>query len=539
MNAEHNQFAFNGGMNLFNADSSLAENEYAIGINIRVRDNTVYPILNPHEFRYLPQGKRQGLYAVGSILIIFIDGQAYYKLSTGLVWYNVINLQLDSTVDYIYGCAVPTSFNNFTRLLETSGESNSGIKLGTTTNSGLPGAFVVQDGINQPWIIYPNGAARVLHTYTEWMLTDREYVPIGKQMMFFKGILYIVAPDNKSFYRSVSGRPLDFVVNIDASGFKGGDATTTSHSVDYNAITCITSLNNDSFLVATAFACYSITPNYDNQIFGEPTFDQASMISAGVVNQNSFIEILGDYAFIDYEGLKSFNAVSQVTMENKINVFSMLVSKLFAGIVQDVCCAATFDSSALFSLKTTYGYCILIYDLLAQKFVSIDITEAVQIKQFAVIYTESERKIYAITASKLFELFGDAESFATPVIFTRAFIATNSNSQKPLEQKSAQLTTFFSDSNSDSTVVAAEVVDEKQYSARISKQLRQTLNGILFPVAPPVFTNSNKILQAINFVFMETLRGYKVSYMITWYNDARLIGFSITAGAEKTISNNI
>ena len=123
---------------------------------------------------------------------------------------------------------------------------------------------MVQDGINQPWLIQLNElinilTARKLNTYNQWSnvssgANSREYVPIGKQMMYLNSILFIVAPNGRSIYRSVSGRPLDFMVNIDVDGKKVpseiiGGAASVSFAADFDEITCITPVATEAFLL--------------------------------------------------------------------------------------------------------------------------------------------------------------------------------------------------------------------------------------------------------------------------------------------------
>jgi len=83
----------------------------------------------------------------------------------------------------------------------------------------------------------------------------REYVPVGKQMLWHDGILYVVSPNGKQIFRSVTGRPLDFMVNITPSGDKDpleavGGASSVSHSVDFEPIT---SINRLSFFIHMQF----------------------------------------------------------------------------------------------------------------------------------------------------------------------------------------------------------------------------------------------------------------------------------------------
>src|ERR1044071_7680228 len=107
-------------------------------------------------------------------------------------------------------------------------------------------------------------------------------------MAYLNGILFIVSPDRKRLYRSVSGRPLDFVVNVTQSGDKGGNAETVSYAVSQEDITCLTPLNSGELFVGTIDGCFPLQLNYDSTIFQEPTFINKDGLSAGVINQWSF-----------------------------------------------------------------------------------------------------------------------------------------------------------------------------------------------------------------------------------------------------------
>jgi hypothetical protein len=129
-------------------------------------------------------------------------------------------------------------------------------------------------------------------------------------------------------YQSVSGRPLDFMVNVDINGNKNileanGGADSVSFSFDFDQITGIyTSNATDIFIYTTANKTRLIALDYDSTIFGEPTYREAvPAINAGAVNDKSIIEVLGDFIGIGKESLVSFNAVQQLKLEAKNSIF--------------------------------------------------------------------------------------------------------------------------------------------------------------------------------------------------------------------------
>ena len=280
----------------------------------------------------------------------------------------------------------------------------------------------MQDGENVPNLIIFSSSnqtaaieVRKCKKYTEWDATTREYVPIGKQMMFFGGKLYVVGADADGnftqIYHSVSGRPLDFVVAIDETGAQidaaeaDGGADVVSYSVSYESITNIQPLNTDSFFVSTRTASYAVTPDYTRTVFGEPLFKKQYLFGASVVNQFSFVDILGDFAFIDTEGLRSFNAVQQLRNEGRNSAFSLKVAKLLRDVTQDAKASAaiTFDNYALFAVSTVFGHGVLVYDTTLQKFVSFDNftkdddTTCAPIVQFTKIDSADAHELYAVT----------------------------------------------------------------------------------------------------------------------------------------------
>tara|TARA_R110002051_G_scaffold323923_1_gene419130 strand:- start:859 stop:2592 length:1734 start_codon:yes stop_codon:yes gene_type:complete len=327
--------------------------------------------------------------------------------------------------------------------------------------------IVVQDGENTPNLIIFSSSnqtaaisVRKCVAYADWDATTREYVPIGKQMMFFGGKLYIIGADADGnftqIYHSVTGRPLDFVVAINNSGAQidaaeaNGGAGVVSYSVSYEAVTCMRPLNTDSFFISTRTSSYAVTPDYTRTIFGEPLFTKKYLFGASVVNQFSFVDILGDFAFIDTEGLRSFNAVQQLRNEGRNSAFSLKVAKLLGGdITQDakVSAAITFDNYAFFAVSTVFGHGVLVYDTTLQKFVSFDNftkdddTTCAPIVQFTKIDSADAHELYAVTMhGELIKMWSGIK-YSVAHVQTRAFNVGDSR----VDQKPLSLRTLFTD----------------------------------------------------------------------------------------------
>ena len=410
----------------------------------------------------------QAIYAVGDFMIIVQRGAARFKHRLSETWATLWDsstnptLLLDTNVEHIYIQAVPPGNSKFAyKAVDTTSDvvlDTSAAKLTRTIS-----AIVVQDGINQPNLISFSSTelsatvtVRKAYTFAQHGTTidgvvECEYVPIGKQMLYFNGKLYIVSADGKKIYHSVSGRPLDFVVAINTAGNKissveadsGADAV--SYSVSYEVITCIAPLNTESFFVSTRTASYAVSPDYSRLLFGEPMFSKKYLFGASVVNQFSFVDVLGDFAFIDAEGLRSFNAVQQLRNEGRNSAFSLKVAKLFDGIVQTRGAAISFDNYTFFSVETIYGYGILVFDGTLRKFVSLDFlkldddTTTAPIIQFSKIDTDTTHEIYGVTsAGELLRLYSGAK-YNDSFVQTKGFQTGDIR----VEQKPVQLRTLM------------------------------------------------------------------------------------------------
>lgn len=416
-------YDFSGGMHRRVDNISLQPNQYALGQNVRARFGNLEPIDLP-ALQMKPAGmvKMQGLYSAGNYLILFGDGKAYYRdASISDVFTQIVGFSMNPDADRIYAQLIPASSINYKRQSRATTSDNvagAGVDLGDTITPS-PAAMVCQDGSSQPVFIFPDASTRVVHTYGEWTTDDREYIPIGTIMTYASGILWVLAPDGKSIYRSCKNRPADFVVNVDMSGEKGGDASTTSHAVDYESVTALNALDitTGAIFIASPKQSYITTPTTGRTVFGEPTFIDAPITQTGPLNEVSLCDINGTKAFIDISGLRSFNAVTQDKWEGQNSPFSAEVSPFFTKIDQTITAAINFDDYALFAVNTIHGQAILVFDNISEQYVSIDIFEEIDdfILQFAVVKTSTlERRIFARTATEeIYELLAGEKSSAS------------------------------------------------------------------------------------------------------------------------------
>jgi hypothetical protein len=527
------QFDFSGGMNSFNDDHRIAPDEYGDAFNVRNREGTLDAISAPLQDTDAPAGYKQGLYAYGNYLVLFNNGRAYIKDATivGADWNYVVGFKLNESAERIYAQMVPASVINQERKLisasQIEGDSNNPAVYKTTAIvNGTVASLVCQDGNGQPYLILSDGSARRANTYDEWELSDREYVPIGRQMAYMNGILFIVSADGKRLYRSVSGRPCDFVVNIDITGNKGGDASTTAYAVSANETTGLFPLKTGELLVSTDDGIFPIDFNYDRQIFGEPTFKNVKFISVGVVNQFSFVDLVKDYAFVDIDGIRSYVASASDNNEGRNSLFSQRISKLLLNIKQTEAysCAYVYDNLAFFAVETAYGNNVLVYDMISERWISIDTYGIGNIKQFACVSKATKPLLYCITDSGVYQLFGSDESLTSTVHF-RSIVQDDAKEELRL----TNIRAVFLESTAEDEVTAT-VITNGRGGRNAVKTLSDTFTGILYPARYRVLYADTDQADNLNFTFQHLSKiGWKVGPLLSWASNAKLAAVQVDA----------
>ena len=544
------QQSFVGGLNQEVDSTRLNRNEYPLLINGRSRYDVVTNIRLPKQVmdNALNGTTYQNITAANNILFIFVDGQAFFKdLDYPSSGFQPVGCpRLDQNVPIIYTELVPASYTNFARsLTKSNNNKNSDVLLGDLVNQ-TPQALVAQDSKNQPIGIFTTLSGRELKRYAEWNLQDREYVPIGKQMLHHNGILYIVSKDGTRILRSLTGRGLDFMVTIQPGDEgdkypdeKDGNADTTSHAVDYNEITSINSLATDdgSFFVSTKKASYAVVPLEDefNIIFGEPTFQNRFLFSAGCISPFGFIELLGDAAFQDFNGLRSFNAILQLKNEGKNSPFSKRLGPILQGVAQDYVAATTFDNYAIFACNTIYGRALIFYDTLRETFDSIDIYPGVsQIKQFAEVKNSAGvRSLWFITTdNKLYE------AFAGDISTTRLYVGEWCSNDPKMEQRWNQLKMVFVDCKTEGEVNLQVFIDRK-LNKNLTQPLLQATNNPnnSVPINPPFGNSLVDNVQILSFDIGRSKQGWKAGFFISWNVEATLSHVSLSTSMESNLNS--
>jgi hypothetical protein len=399
----YEQSDFSGGINTEFDPTKIPRNSYPLGTDIRVRKNIVEPQLS-HRLLNLPVGTIQKVFSEGSRLFVLVNGVAYTADTAA----ETINFQrvpqwvaMDTGVDYYYSQLFPVTTNflrtNATNVLDFTLTFDGSI-------AAYPAIYVIQDGLNTPQGITPDGVAVLLGSYDSWESITRLYVPIGKQMCVSGGKAYIVSPDGRAVYQSVSGRTTDFVVNVDSSGEKGGDATTVQLAFSGNATTAIKSTSDGSFIGTTLFGTFVETADYTSLRFAEPYFRAAPLFPAGAVNDRSFADLRGDTAFISQSGIHSFN----FSQEFKIESNNTPLSGPLRGLLIDEqvnTCATNYKDYALFGVDTIYGRGVVVYDTTRSIFMSLDMSFG-DVREFAVTKSQGRQRLFFYTAgNELYEAF--------------------------------------------------------------------------------------------------------------------------------------
>lgn len=520
------QQSFVGGLNRLLDPTKLQANEYPFLKNGRTRFDVVEPVKSPLLSNdNLPVGNIQGMYAAGNFLLVFIAGKAYYKdFSVNTSHFVLVEgFQMSVTAEKIYAELIPASTVYGIRKLVDS--INGGVLL-STSNNGSPQCVVCQDGETQPWIIFPDGTARITQQYNAWHVDGiREYVPIGKQMMMLGSILYVVSPTGDQIYRSVSGRPLDFMVVIDKNGERlpneaDGGATNVSHKVSYDSVTCIRplSVQDGSFYVSTSRYSYMVTPDYTITFYGEPTFKNTTLFDVGALNQFCVVDLLGDSGIITYSGIRSFNAVMQTKFQGKNAPFSSKIQFLFNNVNQTSPCAANFDDYAIFSVNTVYGQVLVIFDTVSQKYVGYDqYTGVATITQFADVTTNTSRKLFALTSdNKIYELFANTTS-ETCQLFIGEFCGDNASK----EQKPYRLRAVFIDAKQDGTVIASPYLDRVK-GGTFRNFVKGSVVSEEVPLIVPFGTALSDTVKVVSIDLGREAQGWKVGVLISWDFNAKL-----------------
>lgn len=552
------QDSFRAGLDMFSERTKLPEGAYAFLVNGRSRFGKIRPVRKPAQLTEgLPSvdsGYRyQGLYGVGNFGVVFASGGAYVRNFAPSVdsgsFYRLDNLAMSPGVDTIYLEVVPASTINFPRTSSDSTPSGEVSFLGSII-APSPQAAVVQDGINQPWVILSNGSARITYDFSQWKNNpnEREYVPIGKQMIYVGDKLYIADPAGAQVYQSVSGRPLDFVISIDNEGNKlasedAGGAKNNSTRAFYDTITCLGRIASDdgSFYIGSPRNSVISTPDFTRTQFNEPFFKHRQIASTGALNQFSFLgDVNGDTCFVDGKTIRSFNAILNSKNEGRNSPFSLLISSLFEGVDQNVTAAGQFDNYSAYALNTKYGAAVVWYDELRQCWEAIDIYDNVDgyIRQFATIVTEVGQRmlLFLTTAGKVYQFNPSSGDVAN----CQVYIGDWSSGDPKIQLDIDNVKVILEDAETSGTLLATLYVDnKKQEDVILSKTITQNYNAATAPVSLPFGDSAARTVNNINFDVSRINTGYKIGVLLSWNCMANLTYISASGVNTSVMAGNV
>jgi hypothetical protein len=619
---EFKQASFSGGMNLLVDDTrlpveskyKLGDNPYDIGynqyreaFNVRNRYDVLRPILNGDLDYAAPVGIKQEITTFGNYIILFVGGFAFYRYYTDTGWRQIVGFRMSTTAPRYWTCVIPLGTTNYVRLAK-AGVLNTlttnpagGVELSTVQGAAAgnnPG-LLVQDNINQSQFIFldnlGNIQVRTTQSFTQWYITyttdantavavdvyrnildNREYVPIGNAMAWNNGVLYITSKDFGSIYRSVSGRPLDFVINItnhlatnagieswtyvdpitgksevvsippltqiaggshDTTFFPGGDATTTSYSVGVGGIACIRPMASGGLFVAASNANFSVTPNTTPNaptLFGEYTLVRTFLFNATCLSDRAILDSVGDTKFIDLTGIRSFNAVQQQQNEGRNSQFSATVNAAFSGITQDPSLAACilYDNYELYAINTIFGSVILVFDTILGVWTSFDTTQTggKRIKALSKIELTIQR-LYAITEDDKFYTLYQSVDYAPASVRLGSYASVPNTSHNVND-----IRLVLNNITADCTVSAIPFTDN-----RLSKGGVQT-KDIYYkaPVYPYTglinMADLNTQVSNVLFSFPNGQTGWKSFPLIEWTGGGSLTYVSMNIKESQTMN---
>jgi hypothetical protein len=293
---------------------------------------------------------------------------------------------------------------------------------------------------------------------------------------------------------------------------------------------------NILFVAAGGSACYSITLNTAPNapmIFGEYTFILSVLFNADCVTERGIVNVLGDSVFIDANGLRSFNSVEQQLNEGRNSVFSSTVQSLFTDITQSAmlnnssapgwCSAISFDNYAIFSVNTTFGYVLVVYDTINAVYASLDTLQLGNhaAKQFAAI-TISTLALYAITDDDRVVQLYSSGSFDPCTIRFGAVCSQDPKKELKVTNFRPILSGITEDTMVTATLFTNNRLDSSQTINIDYAPSTNSYSGV--PIGTDIGTQTNNML----FSFPDSAQGWKAFMTLTWTGGASLTDIAIT-----------
>lgn len=525
----YSQSDFSGGLFTQFDATKTPRNSYPLGLDVQMRRNVVKP-RNRHAKQVTPEGTFHGLYAVGSQLYLFVDGFAYVRDVASSIYFNEITgwTQIDSSIR-IYAERLPITFNLFNRRATsvevTSLYFNSSI-------AAYPECLWVGNGRDAEQVIYPDGTAEIIGDFDSWTQNSPSYVPIGTVRVFTADKSFLMSPSGLKLYSSVTGRPTDYVIQIDNDGNKVGDADSFYTGISAEAVTALKAADNGTVIATTSFGTFTVTPDYNTTFYGEPFLRVRPLFPVGAVNDRSFVNLNGDVAFISFTGIHTFNQTRQDRIESSNAPLGRKIYGLLSNPQTDTC-AADFDDNALFAVNTIYGRGVMVYDNSLEQFTSLDLSFG-HVTQFAVVNDpiHGPRLFFINAANELYEAYADDTKLAGR-IYIGDFTAQGSGIDSRID--SVFLT--FSNIRAGGQVKCSLWIDGEKRGEQV-----QTVTATDLPASDDAIprvdvTNTNQL----QFNFSGHNEGARIGVWIEWDADAELTTVSLygDAAAQRQVDGVI
>jgi len=541
--------SFHGGMVQSVDPTKIADDQYFFLSNGRVRQDKVRAINQPILFDGLVSGNKQAVVGIGSRIYAIVAGKLYTRDYADLLntdFLQVAGFSLDATVDRIYHVLIPASNTNYARV--SADGLPDGVVTFTVQVPGNSPGFLFQDGINQAWFVnIATNKAFQTRGYNRWNTTNREYVPIGTLMTYVSGRLYIAAKDQEKttlILRSVTGRPLDFMIQINSSGNKIdalesiGGAAPVAYRVSASELTALhpLDLQNQAFLACTAAESFFVIPDFNNRLFAEPTFFDIRFLAVGAINQESITNLLGNTALIAQAGVRDFNSVAYLENAGRNSVLNRKVFNLTEGITQVNPAAITFDDYALFAMDTRIGKGVLVYDTQLEQFVAFDTFDALGgVVQFTLIEVAGVRRLFVITDGD--ELYEYSPRLGTPALVRFYPRDVTGDHNKALTLASVDL---IFDSTKTGGVAAAECYADRMVTDSAEGRYAATQIDDEDVQQLPFTAGVNKpIIQKLHLRFNESpAQGSRVGVLVAWDGGGSLMSMTLNLVPGGIVNQN-
>lgn len=521
------QIDFTGGLNAEYDRLKTPRNAYPLLLNGRIRNGNIQPVKKHVKDTTVPDGIYQTLITVGDYLVILVSGELLYRnIVTNGPWQRIPGwINLSTTATEIYATLIPVSTNFY----NASGTPDASTQEFNLAIQQTPSALLLSDGSTNR-LVFENLSWRDVGAYATWTQDNPEYMPAVLQSVVSGQKLFSISADRKKIYQSVSGRFTDFVINRTASADKGGDADTTAYSVDFNDLTGIHASEQGGLLATTLSAAYLLLKT-DLQIFAEPVLSVGDpAFPVGAVNHKSFAKILGDIAFISQGGMNSINVAMQLQTESNNNPFSKPIARYLVNPQTDSC-AVNFDDYALFSVNTTYGRAVIVYDTIRESFVSLD-TGFGTVSRFAVYKRAGINRLFFInTDNELYEAYA-SDSYAV----TRVLLGDYAYAEEGVSKsfKATELHFWFNNILSADAIRLSYYVDDVLIDAS-EMSPADAANDNIPPVVSPFVPQKNVLALRYS---PPARTGIKCSIWLEWSGQMELVGASGSGSIESTVQSN-